>query len=126
MLFCCFEAFSWLFIEKFSFSPKRDISERIKNTQKIFFLTNLNGGKPREKFGFVLNNPFCSKQLKGTNINKNCFSTKNEPHTAKLWSPVVLKHVWANSQKTTLFSQNIYISDRGTDLLRKKILIKFE
>ena len=31
------------------------------------------------------------------NINKNFFSPKNEPHSAKLCLSAVLKHFWGNS-----------------------------
>ena len=48
-----------------------------------------------------------------TNINKNCFSPQNEPHTAKLGFSVALKHFWGNLLKTSLFSQKC-------DYLRKE------
>ena len=38
-------------------------------------------------------------------MNKNCFSTQNEPYTAKLFFSVVLDHFHANSLKKSLFSQ---------------------
>ena len=47
-------------------------------------------------------------------INKNCFSPQNEPRTAKLCFPVVLKRFRENCLKTSLFSQKI-------DSLRKKL-----
>ena len=33
----------------------------------------------------------------GINVNKNSFSPKIEPYTAKLWPSVVLKHFGGNS-----------------------------
>ncbi len=52
------------------------------------------------------------KPAKGDKINKNWFSHKNVPHTAKQCFSVVLKHFWGNSQRT-LFIQKIY-SQKGT------------
>ena len=94
------------------------ISERITEILRKFvvFLLTLNRGKPRGKFGFVLNNTFCSNQKNGTNINKNCFSPQNEPHTAKLCFSVVCKHFGGNLLKNSLFSQK-------SDYLRKKLRI---
>ena len=63
---------------------------------------------------FFWNNP-----IKGDNINKNCFSAQNEPHTAKLCFSVVLKHFCGNSLKTSLFSQKVTISERSSEIVRK-------
>ena len=41
----------------------------------------------------------------GTNSNKNCFSPKNEQHTAKISFFVIFKHFRGNSQRTSLFNQ---------------------
>ncbi len=44
------------------FSQKRDISERSSEIlRKLIFLDKFKKGKFRRKFGFVLNNYFCSK-----------------------------------------------------------------
>ena len=42
------------------------------------------------------------------NINKNCFSSQSEPHTAKLGVADVLKHFWRNSLRTLLFKHKSY------------------
>ena len=39
----------------------------------------------------------------GEILTKTCFSPQIEPHTAKLFFSVVLKHFGVNSQKTSLF-----------------------
>ena len=57
---------------------------------------------------------FLIKPVKGENINKNCFSPQNEPHTAKICFSVVLKHFRGNSLKTSHFSPE-------SDYLRKKL-----
>ncbi len=51
-------------------------------------------------------------------MKKNRFSPQNEPHTAKLCFPVVLKHFGGNSLKISLFSQKMPISERSTEILR--------
>ena len=42
----------------------------------------------------------------GQLLKKKLFSLQNESYTAKLYFPVVLKHFWANSLKTSLLFQN--------------------
>ena len=59
----------------------------------------------------------------GQILTKNCFSPQNVPHAAKLCFPVVLKHFWANSPKTSLFSQKMTISERSTEILRKFVFL---
>ncbi len=70
---------------------------------------------------------FLIKPVKGANINKNCIFPQNEPHTAKLCFAVVLKHFWANSLQTSLFSLKMTISERITEIFRKFVFLnKFE
>ena len=79
------------------FSQKLTISER--NTEiirKFVFHNKFEKGQTKRKIWICLNNCFWTNQWKGTNINKNCFSHQNEPHTAKLYFPVVLKHFSGN------------------------------
>ena len=40
-------------------------------------------------------------------MNKNRLSPQSEPHTAKLFLSVVLKHLWGNSLRTFLFRHKI-------------------
>ena len=49
----------------------------------------------------------------GTNSNKKKNFPQSEPHTAKLCFSVVLKHFRGNSQRTSLFSQKKWISQKG-------------
>ena len=60
------------------------------------------------------------------NINKNCFSPKNEPHTPKFCLPVVLKHFWGNSQRTSLFSPKSGYLRKEYKILRFVFLNMFE
>ena len=101
MLHCWFEAFLGKFSENLHFLLTKISSEILRI---FFFSTSLKMGKSRGKFGLVVNNPFSTKQLNGRYINNNCFSPNNKPHTTKLCFPVVLKHLRANSLKTSLFS----------------------
>ena len=55
----------------------------------------------------------------GEILTKTCFSTQSEPHTAKLCFSVVLKFFWENSQRTSLFSPKMTISQKSTEILRK-------
>ena len=118
MLLCCFEAFWGKFTENFSFLSKKSLSQKEaqKYLESLFFSTRLKRGKSRWKLGLVINNPFCTKQKNGTNINKNRFSPENEPHTTKLCFSVILKHFLVISLKTSLFIQK-------SGFLRKKLRI---
>ena len=101
------------FSENFSFLSKRGyLRKKHKILTKFFFLTCLKRAIPEEYLD-LFKQMFLIKPLKGTNINKNCFSPKSEPHTAKLCFPVVLKQFRANSLKTSLISLKI-------DYLRKE------
>ena len=57
---------------------------------KFVFLNKFEKGQARGKFGLDVNNPFCTKQLNGANINENCFTPQNEPNTIKLCFYIVL------------------------------------
>ena len=96
------------------FSQKDDyLRKEPWNTQKVFFLTCLKMRKILRNIWICLNNCFWSNQLKGTIINKDCFSPQSEPHTAKLCFSVVFKHFCWNSPRNYLFSQK-------SDYLRKE------
>ena len=72
------------------------ISETSTETLRIFFfLTMFNKANSEENFVLFLQ-IFLIKTLKGININKNRFSSKCEPNTAKLCLSVVLKHFGGN------------------------------
>ena len=66
-----------------------------------------------ENLDLVLTTLFVQSSKMGQLLTKNIFSRQNEPHTAKLCFPVVLKHFRANSLKNSLFSQK-------SDYLRKE------
>ncbi len=59
----------------------------------------------------------------GEILTKTCFSPQSEPHTAKLCFSVVLKNFWEISQRTSLFRQNMAISERSTEILRKFVFL---
>ena len=64
------------------------LKKKHRKTQKDYFSKQIwEGENPEENFVFGVNNCFFFKALKWTNINKNCFSRQNEPHTAKLCFP---------------------------------------
>ena len=121
MFLCCFEAFWWKFNENLSFYSKNWLSQKDaqKYLQSLFLSTSLKRSKSRGKLGFVVKKIFVQSIKSWTNINKNCFPPQNEPHTAKLFFSVVLKHFRANSLKTSLFSQKVTILGRSTEVLRK-------
>ena len=51
------------------FSQKSDTLRKSSEIlRKLVFLTNFEKGQSRGKFGFLVNNPFYSKQENGTNI----------------------------------------------------------
>ena len=106
MLLCSFEAFLGKLSEKFSLSQNSDyLRKEHRNPQKVCFSKEVcKGANPEENLDFF-KRLFLIKQVKldKYQINKNCISPKNEPHTAKLCFPVVLKHYPGNSQKSSLF-----------------------
>ena len=105
----------WLIHWKILFFVKKvTLRKKHRNTQKVFFLNKCEKGQILRKIWISLNKFFWSKQYMGTNINKHCFSPQDEPHAAKLCFPVVLKHFWGISFKTSLFSQK-------KNYLRKKL-----
>ena len=54
-------------------------------------------------------------------------SPKSLPHTAKLCFSVALKHFQGHSQRTSLFSPKMTISERSSEIHRKFVFInKFE
>ena len=70
---------------------------------------------------------FLIKLLKGTNINKNCFSPQSEPQSEKLCFTVILKHFRGNSQRTSLFSPKSDYLRKRTEIRRKFVFLnKFE
>ena len=87
------------------FIQKLTISERSSEIlRKNAFLTTFLKEKSQRKIWIWCKQLFCTKQLNGAIINKNFFSRQNEPHIAKLFFHVVLKHFWDISLKTSLFS----------------------
>ena len=76
----------WSTLGKFtgniSFYSKKWLRKKLRNTLKCCFSQQVwKVANPVENLYF-LNNCFWSNQKKGTNINKICFSTQSEPHTA--------------------------------------------
>ena len=59
----------------------------------------------------------------GEILTKTCFYPQIEPHTAKVCFSVVLQHFWGNSLRTSLFIQNMTISERSTEKLRKFVFL---
>ena len=59
----------------------------------------------------------------GQILTKKCFSPQSESHTAKLCFSVLLKKFLENSQRTSLFSQNITTSEGSTEILRKCVFL---
>ena len=81
-----------IYWEQFFLDIKVTISEtRTEILRKFVFLTMFNRANSEENFVLFLQ-IFLIKTLKGIYINKNRFSSKCEPNTAKLCLSVVLKH----------------------------------
>ena len=59
----------------------------------------------------------------GEMLIKPCFSPQTEPYTVKLCYSVVLKHFWGNSQRTSLFSHKMAISERSNKIIRKFVFL---
>ena len=72
------------------------IEMRTEIIWNIFFLPCLLRGEILRKIWICLNQYLWLNQLKGININKNCFSSQYEPYTTKLCLSVVLKHFREN------------------------------
>ena len=114
MLLCYFWVFLGKVTKNFSFQSKRWLSQKgaLKYSESFFF-NMFENGKILSNIWICLNNCFWSNQLKGTIINKDCFSPQSEPHTAKLCFSVVFKHFCWHSPRNYRFSQK-------SDYLRKE------
>ena len=105
MLLCCFEVIWGKFYENLLFSQKKRLSQKgeQKYSESLFFFTSLKGSNPEENLDFfkqlILIKPV---KLDKYQINKNCFSPQNEPHTAKLCFPIVLNHFRGNSLNSSV------------------------
>ena len=105
--------------ELFFLNIRVTISETSNDILRIFFfLPCLKGENPEENFD-LFEKCCWSNQWKETNINKNCFSPKSEPHTVKLYLPVVLKHFGEIHQELFFLVKNVTISETSTEILRK-------
>ena len=111
--FCWNSQRTSLFIQK----SVSETSNEIR--RKFVFLNMFEKGKILRNIWICLNNCFWSNQLNGTIINKDCFSSKSKPCTAKLCFSVVLKHFCWNSQRTSLFRQRVTISEKSTEIITK-------
>ena len=89
-------------------------SEKSTETlRKFVFLNKFKKGQIQRKLWICLNNFFDQTSKLGQILTKNCFSPQSEPQTDKLYFSVVLKHFFENSQRTSLFSQKLVISERS-------------
>ena len=60
-------------------------------------------------------------------LTKNYFSSQIEPHTAKLFFSVVLKHFWEIHRELLFLVKKKTISERSSELFRNHVfLYKFE
>ena len=75
-------------------------------------------GKSKATFGYVLT-AFFDQTSKSEQILSKTFFPPNEPQTAEVSFPVVLKHFRGNSLKKSLYSQKNTISERSSEILRK-------
>ena len=86
------------------FSPKMTISEKSTEIlRKFVFLNKFEKGQILRKIWVCLNFFFDQISKMREILTKTCFSPQSEPHTAKLYFSVVLKHFLGNSQRTSLF-----------------------
>ena len=109
------------------FSQKiKSLRNKLRKIWSLFFLTSWKRRKSRERFGLVLKNPFCTKQLNGTNINKNYFCPQNEPHKSKLCFSVVLKHFGGNLLKSLFLIKQNYLRKEVWNTQKVCFLNKFE
>ena len=81
--------------------------------RKFVFLNKFEKELILKKIRICCKQPFLFKAVKWDKYKQKLFSPQNEPHTAKLCFPVVLKYFRENSLKTSLFSQK-------SDYLRKE------
>ena len=58
-----------------------------------------------------------------TNINKNCFFSQSEPHTAKLCLSVVLKHFWGIDRELFFLVKKKTISETSPKILRNFVFL---
>ena len=75
------------------------------------------------KIWICLNNCFWSNQKNGININKNCFSPKTEPHTAKLCLSVVLMLLGEIHRGLFFLDTKVTLSKKITEILRKFVFL---
>ena len=123
MLFCCFEAFWGKFTKNSLLVKKVTISERSTEIlRKFVFLNKFEKDQIKEENLDLFKQLFLIKPVKGENINKNCFSPQNEPHTAKRCFSVVLKHFWGNSLKNSLFIQKSGLSQKEAQKHSERLL----
>ena len=59
----------------------------------------------------------------GEILTKTYFSPQSEPHTAKLFFFVVLKHFGGNSQRTSLFIKRGTVAENSNEILRKFVFL---
>ena len=90
------------------------MSEKSTGILKNFVFLNIGKSCGNVKY---FNQMFLIKPVKLGNINKNCFSSQNEPHTAKRCFPAVLKHFGGNSYKLLFLVQKVNISEKSTEIL---------
>ena len=57
------------------------------------------------------------------NINKNCFSPKSEPHTAKLRLSVVLKIFGEIYRELFFLDIIVTVSEKSTEILKKFVFL---
>ena len=72
------------------------------NTQKVCFSYQVWKGANPEANLDLFKQLFLIKPVKGTNINKYCFSQRIKSHTAKLYLSVVLQYFGENSKRTSV------------------------
>ena len=108
------------------FNQNMAISERSTEIlRKFVFLNKFENGQILWKILFGYTNFFDQTSIMGEILTNTCFSPQSEPHRAKLCFSVVLKHFRGNSQRTSLFNQNMAISEMSTALLRKFVFLKY-
>ena len=62
---------------------------------------------------------FLIKQVKGYNMNKNCFSPQSEPHSAKLCFSVDLSIFREIHRELPILVKKVTISENSTETLKK-------
>ena len=96
---------------------KLTISVRSSEILRIFFLNKFEKWKFGGKFEFVLNNPFCTKQKNGTNVNNNVFLHKISHIQLNYAFLLYWSIFWETHWKLLFLFQKMTISDRSTELL---------